>query len=91
VDKLFVIRQSFSCRLNGVLAERGIEETERLSYLAGLVGVSVYVPRSWLNAESVPSSQLLRLLAKRLGVHREWLISGRGEQYNEEPKRKRRG
>jgi hypothetical protein len=45
MGKLLVIRQSFSCRLNGVLAERGIEETERLSYLAGFVGISVYTPR----------------------------------------------
>ncbi len=76
-------KQGFAERLNELLDEAGAPRKfeGRQVALAGMFGVSQKGARKWLEAEGLPKFETCIEIAKRFGVHTEWLVTGRGEKW----------
>lgn len=72
--------KAFSTRLCLALSEAGYKINEQ-SKLGTLFGVSGQAVRKWIQAESMPSNNRVKLIADILDVRSSWLM------YGEEPMR----
>lgn len=73
-------KQAFSNRMNEALDDMGIAKKgqNRQSIVGEMFGVSQKGARKWLEGESMPSIPNAAIIARKLGVSFEWLMTGRG-------------
>lgn len=76
----------FAKRLNLVADQKRLppKGSGRQGHMASLFGVSQKGARKWLEGEAIPKTARLNEIAKYFGVRSEWLLSGRGDMYDEE-------
>lgn len=75
--------EEFAKRLKEIIEEKKLTRYR----IAKDIKISASTILNYLNANSKPDSTKLELLANRLGVNTEWLLSGAGPKYRlEEPK-----
>lgn len=70
------IRNDFAKRLDIACKQKGLPEKGRGTQLASICNVTPKAVSKWLNAETMPSTANIYLLAKFLGVTPEWLTYG---------------
>lgn len=75
-----VEKQTFADRLNEALDEFGVpSKFEGRQVIVGrMFGVTQKGARKWLEGEGLPTLEKSIQIAKHLGVHVEWLLTGRG-------------
>lgn len=75
-------KAGFSYRLSQALTAAGIpDDRHRRSWVAKTFNVSVETARKWLSGEAIPATKRIPLIAEKLGVRGEWLLTGRGPMY----------
>ncbi|MHB8544077.1 MAG: LexA family protein [Leptospirales bacterium] len=79
-------KESFSFRLRKALAQTGISGHGSQTWLADIMGVSQSSARKWVMGQTLPEIEKVVLLADKLQVRLEWLISGRGCMTKDEMK-----
>jgi transcriptional regulator with XRE-family HTH domain len=68
--------QSFSERLQGVLAEKGISQKK----LSDRIFISPSTVTRWFTGDSSPQPRTIEAIANAIGVRKEWLLTGEGER-----------
>lgn len=77
-------KMEFAQRLRQALDHAGIpDDRQRRGWVAKTFGVSVETARKWLVGESIPATKRIPLIAERLGVRGEWLLTGQGPMLEE--------
>ncbi len=73
-------KEEFARRLNAALDAAGVppKGRGRQVTVAKMFGVSQKGARKWLVGEALPTTKRIALIAKRLGVRGEWLLTGQG-------------
>lgn len=72
-------KQKFAARLRAVLDFRNFSSFHgQQTKLAKCFGVSQRAAGKWLNAESLPKTERIVEIARKLKINSEWLLSGRG-------------
>lgn len=77
------IRQEFAKRLRKALSQsqHGIEGRGAGVYLAGITKVTQKATSKWLNGETMPGRQNMKVIADTLEVRAEWLEYGEGPMH----------
>ena len=79
-------RQAFAARLNEALDDaQVVSGWGRRAAVARMFGVSGEAARKWLEGEARPSNSRIPLIAQRLDVHGEWLLTGQGPKRSRYP------
>lgn len=80
-------KAEFSARLNAILDDLGVPPKfeGRQVEVARLFGVTQKGARKWLEGESIPAYEVCVEVARRAGVHYEWLMTGRGPKHIKPP------
>lgn len=71
--------QTFWDRVLEALKDRGIVAAQQ-THVASLVKIKQPSVAEWANGDTLPSMKNARVLAEKLGVNVEWLLTGRGEK-----------
>lgn len=69
---------AFAIRLGEALTEAGIpDDRQRRGTVAAMFGVSRETARKWLTGEAIPATKRIPIIARRLNVRGEWLLTGK--------------
>ncbi|MHA3081913.1 LexA family protein [Acinetobacter sp. ANC 5383] len=78
------VKAEFAKRLHTAMDAAGYPVRGRARVLSKHFSVSDKGAGKWLNADAIPETSKIPLLAKFLGVSSEWLLSGTGNAYIEQ-------
>lgn len=74
-------KDSFAYRFSQALTDAGIaDDRQRRGQVAKMFKVSPESVRKWLKGLAIPETSKIQLIAKRLKVNGEWLLTGLGEK-----------
>lgn len=73
-----LFRQQFAERLGLALDKAGIPRHGRQTWLAEILDVAQPSARRWTTGRNFPELNKIVVLADKLGIRLEWLVSGRG-------------
>src|SRR5690606_22012823 len=81
------VKEEFSKRLHTAMDSAGYPIRGRARVLSQKFSVSDKGAGKWLNADAIPETSKIPLIASFLNINAEWLISGTGEMFSStEPK-----
>lgn len=78
------VKEDFSKRLHTAMDAAGYPARGRARILSQKFSVSDKGAGKWLNADAIPETSKIPLLASFLQINAEWLISGNGEMFPNE-------
>ncbi len=78
------VKEEFSKRLHAAMDAAGYPARGRARVLSQKFSVSDKGAGKWLNADAIPETSKIPLLASFLKINAEWLISGTGEMSSSE-------
>ncbi|MEQ1292374.1 S24 family peptidase [Acinetobacter johnsonii] len=83
------VKEEFSKRLHTAMDAAGYPARGRARVLSQKFSISDKGAGKWLNADAIPETSKIPLLASFLKINAEWLISGAGDMFpNEAPNHK---
>lgn len=76
--------EGFRNRLIEACDDQKLDPRSRQTEVASWFGIQPNATHKWFNGTGWPSMARAVMLARRLGVNTEWLITGRGQKYPSE-------